>query len=175
MIKEKRIKELVTILCKASTAYYRDDNPIMSDKKYDDLYDELELLEKETGMILAASPTQKVQGEVVETLKKVEHKTPMLSANKTKNLSGIARFIDDKEVIQSWKLDGLTVVAEYKNGLLYRAVTRGDGMIGEDVTHTFRHCINLPAQLKEPVDITFRGECVVPWDTCYTIRTIFTP
>lgn len=165
MNRKKRIEELVTILCKASTAYYRDDNPIMSDKAYDDLYDELEMLEKETGMIFMASPTQKVQGEVVESLKKVEHKTPMLSANKTKNLSDIIRFINDKKVVQSWKLDGLTVVAEYKTGILHRAITRGNGMIGEDVTHTFRYCINLPAKLKEPVDITFRGECVVPWDT----------
>lgn len=171
MIKENRIKELISILSKASTAYYRDDNPIMSDKEYDDLYDELELLEKETGMILAASPTQKVQGEVVEFLKKVKHKRPMLSANKTKNLPDIAQFIGNKDVIQSWKLDGLTVVTEYKAGILYKAVTRGNGTIGEDVTHTFRYCINLPAKLKVPMDITFRGECVVPWDTFEEINS----
>lgn len=164
-MKKERIKVLVELLCKASTAYYRDDKPIMNDKQYDDLYDELEALENETGFVLSASPTQSVQGEVVEFLEKVEHKSPMLSANKTKELSEINKFIGNKEVVQSWKLDGLTIVAEYKNGLLHRAVTRGNGTIGEDVTHTFKHCINIPAKLKEPVDITFRGECVIPWDT----------
>ena len=165
MGKINRIKELTYILRKASTAYYRDDHPIISDKQYDDLYDELEALEKETGVVLAGSPTQKVQGEVVDFLPKVTHSRPMLSANKTKSLDDIKKFIGNKEVIQSWKLDGLTVVVTFKKGKLIQAVTRGNGMIGEDVTHTFKHCINLPLQLSKPVDITFRGECVIPWDT----------
>lgn len=153
------------MLRKASTAYYRDDRPIISDKEYDDWYDELEALEKETGVILAGSPTQKVQGEVVDFLPKVTHVKPMLSANKTKNLDDIKKFIGNKDVVQSWKLDGLTVVATFKQGKLVQAVTRGNGTVGEDVTHTFKHCVNLPLQLREPVDITFRGECVIPWDT----------
>lgn len=165
MGKINRIKELTYILRKASTAYYRDDHPIISDKQYDDWYDELEALEKETGVVLAGSPTQKVQGEVVDFLPKVTHSRPMLSANKTKSLDDIKKFIGNKEVIQSWKLDGLTVVVTFKKGKLIQAVTRGNGMIGEDVTHTFKHCINLPLQLSKPVDITFRGECVIPWDT----------
>ena len=99
MNKINRIKELVDVLHKASIAYYKDDNPIMSDKQYDDLYDELELLEKETGLILAGSPTQKVQGEVVNYLPKVKHSKPMLSANKTKNLDDIKKFIGDKRVV----------------------------------------------------------------------------
>ena len=158
------------VLHKASIAYYRDDNPIMSDKQYDDLYDELEGLEKETGVILAGSPTQKVQGEVVDYLPKVKHSKPMLSANKTKSLDDIKIFIGRNQVVQSWKLDGLTVVATFKNGKLIQAVTRGNGIVGEDVTHTFKHCINIPLQLSEPIDITFRGECVIPWDTFKAIN-----
>lgn len=165
MSKINRIKELTYILRKASTAYYRDDRPIISDKQYDDWYDELEALEKETGVILAGSPTQKVQGEVVDFLSKVTHSRSMLSANKTKSLDDIKRFIGDKEVVQSWKLDGLTVVATFKQGKLVQAVTRGNGTVGEDVTHTFKHCVNLPLRLSESVDITFRGECVIRWDT----------
>lgn len=165
MNKTDRIIELVKELNKAAIAYYKDDNPIMTDKQYDDLYDELSTLENETGYILTGSPTQKVQGEIVDFLEKVEHKYPMLSSNKTKDLDVVRKFIGDRDVIQSWKLDGLTVVAEYRKGLLYKAVTRGNGTIGEEVTHTFKHCVNLPVQLRKPVDITFRGECVIPWDT----------
>lgn len=170
MDKISRIKELVDVLHKASIAYYRDDNSIISDKQYDDLYDELESLEKETGVILAGSPTQKVQGEVVDYLPKVKHSKSMLSANKTKSLDEIKRFIGSNQVVQSWKLDGLTVVATFKKGKLVQAVTRGNGTVGEDVTHTFRHCINIPLQLSEPIDITFRGECVIPWNTFKAIN-----
>lgn len=165
MDKINRIKELVNVLHKASIAYYRDDNPVMTDKQYDDLYDELEALEKETGLVLARSPTQKVQGEVVDYLPKVRHSKPMLSANKTKNLDDIKKFIGDKRVVQSWKLDGLSVVATYKKGKLVQAVTRGNGTIGEDVTHTFKQCVNVPLSLKWNVSVTFRGECVISWDT----------
>lgn len=167
----ERMKELVILLNEASTAYYRVDKPIMSDKQYDDLYDELKSLEDETGIAMATSPTQIVQGEVVDYLEKVQHKTPMLSADKTKELSEIKKFIGKKDVVQSWKLDGLTVVVEYKNGLLHKAITRGNGTIGENVTHTFKHCINLPQKLKEPINITFRGECVIPWGTFKEINS----
>lgn len=176
MDKISRIKELVDVLHKASIAYYRDDHPVMSDKQYDDLYDELQALESETGVILSRSPTQKVQGEVVDFLQKVKHSKPMLSANKTKSLNDVRKFIGNREVVQSWKMDGLTVVAIYKKGKFVQAVTRGNGTLGEDVTHTFKHCINLPLQLSEPVDITFRGECVIPWDTFTKINeTLDTP
>lgn len=171
MNKVDRIRELVEELNKAAIAYYKYDSPIMTDKQYDDLYDELSSLENETGYILIGSPTQKVQGEVVCFLEKVEHKFPMLSSNKTKDLDVARKFIGERDVIQSWKLDGLTVVAEYKNGSLYKAVTRGNGTVGEDVTHTFKHCINLPVRLRKPVDITFRGECVIPWDTFERINS----
>ena len=170
MDKTVRIRELIKLLHKASVAYYRDDSPIMTDKQYDDLYDELESLEKETGYILVSSPTQHVQGEVIDKLRKVKHIKPMLSANKTKDLGEIKKFIGDKKVVQSCKLDGLTVVATYSNGILVQAVTRGNGEIGEDVTHTFKHCVNLPLQLSQPVDITFRGECIIPWKTFDSIN-----
>lgn len=169
--KVDRIKELVEELNKAANAYYKYDNLTMTDKQYDDLYDELFALENETGYILTGSPTQKVQGDVVDFLVKVEHKYPMLSSNKTKDLAIVRKFIGDNDVIQSWKLDGLTVVAEYKNGMLYKAVTRGNGIVGEDVTHTFKHCINLPVKLREPANITFRGECVIPWGTFEEINS----
>lgn len=171
MNKVDRIRELVEELNKAANAYYKYDNPIMTDKQYDDLYDELSTLENETGYILTGSPTQKVQGEVVDFLEKVEHKYPMLSSNKTKDLDAVRKFIGERDVIQSWKLDGLTVVAEYRNGELYKAVTRGNGTVGEDTTHTFKHCVNLPIKLRKPVDITFRGECVIPWDTFERINS----
>lgn len=171
MDKADRIRELAEVLNKAAIAYYKNDNPVMTDKQYDDLYDELFSLENETGYILTGSPTQKVQGEVVDFLEKVEHKYPMLSSNKTKDLNTVRKFIGDRDAIQSWKLDGLTVVAKYKRGVLYKAVTRGDGSIGEDVTHTFKHCVNLPVRLKKAVDITFRGECVIPWDTFERINS----
>ncbi|WP_371297387.1 hypothetical protein [Ruminococcus sp.] len=112
-----RIKELISILNKASDAYYKYDNPIMSDKNYDDLYDELEQLEKETGIILNNSPTQHVGGEVLPELKKVEHTKPMLSANKTKSISEIKKFVSKKLCVMSWKEDGLTIVLRYKNAL----------------------------------------------------------
>ena len=127
MDKTVRIRELIKILHKASVAYYRDDSPIMTDKQYDDLYDELESLEKETGYILVSSPTQHVQGEVIDKLRKVKHMKPMLSANKTKDLGEIKKFIGGKKVVQSWKLDGLTCVATFKSGKLVQAVTRGNG------------------------------------------------
>lgn len=171
MNKVDRIRELVEELNKAANAYYKYDNPIMTDKQYDDLYDELSMLESETGYILIGSPTQKVQGVVVDFLEKVEHKYPMLSSNKTKDLDVVRKFVENEDAIQSWKLDGLTVVTEYRRGLLYRAVTRGNGTIGEDVTHTFKHCVNLPVKLRKPVDITFRGECVIPWDTFKRINS----
>ncbi len=166
-----RIRELVKELNKAANAYYKYDSPIMTDKQYDNLYDELSTLENETGYILTGSPTQKVQGEVVDFLEKVEHKYPMLSSNKTKDLDAVRGFIGDRDAVQSWKLDGLTVVAKYRRGELYKAITRGNGTIGEDVTHTFKHCVNLPVRLRKPLDITFRGECVIPWDTFERINS----
>lgn len=159
----KRIKELVSILNKASYAYYAKDNPIMSDKQYDDLYDELSGLESSTGVILVGSPTQKVQGTCIESLKKVKHSKPMLSANKTKNINEIKKFIGNHPCVMSWKEDGLTIVLRYVNGIFTQAITRGSGDMGEDVTHTMKMCKNIPFKLPYCVDIEVRGECVISW------------
>lgn len=163
MDKVKRIKELTKKLENASYAYYAQDNPIMSDKQYDDLYDELENLENETGCVLAGSPTQKVQGYVVDSLNKVKHSKPMLSANKTKDINEIKKFIGNHPCVMSWKEDGLTIVLRYVNGIFTQAITRGSGDLGEDVTHTMKMCKNIPFRLPYCVDIEVRGECVISW------------
>ena len=163
MDKINRIKELVDILNKASYAYYAKDNPIMSDKQYDDYYDELANLEVETGVVLAGSPTQKVQGYVIDSLKKVKHSKLMLSANKTKDIQEIKKFIGNRLCVMSWKEDGLTIVLRYVNGVFTQAITRGSGDLGEDVTHTMRMCKNIPITLPYKVDIEVRGECVISW------------
>ena len=166
-----RMNELINILQEASIYYYKYDNPTMTDKQYDDLYDELLDLEKETGIVMVNSPTQKVQGETIEYLEKVQHKKPMLSANKTKNISEIKKFIGDRVCVMSWKEDGLTIVLRYKDGVLDKAITRGkDGLIGEDVTHTMRMCKNIPLKIPYCIDIEVRGECVISWDDFYKIN-----
>lgn len=157
------MKEIINILNKASYAYYANDNPIMSDKQYDDLFDELSELENTTGIILAGSPTQKVQGYVIDSLKKVKHSKPMLSANKTKDIQEIKKFIENRPCIMSWKEDGLTIVLRYANGVFKQAITRGSGDLGEDVTHTMRMCKNIPITLPYKVNIEVRGECVISW------------
>ena len=158
-----RIREIIDLLNKASYAYYAKDNPIMSDKQYDDLYDELSELESSTGIILAGSPTQKVQGYVVDSLNKVKHSKPMLSANKTKDINEIKKFIGNHPCVMSWKEDGLTIVLRYVNGVFTQAITRGSGDLGEDVTHTMKMCKNIPIRLPYCVDIEVRGECVISW------------
>lgn len=166
-----RIKELTKLLNHYRNEYYNKNNSKISDQEYDKLFDELKEKEDKTGFCLANSPTQTVGYEVKSELKKSIHKEPMLSADKTKDIEEIRKFISSREVVQSWKLDGLTIVAEYKKGVFYKAVTRGNGTEGEDVTHTFKHCANLPAKLKQPIDITFRGECVIPWETFEKINS----
>ena len=161
----KEISDLIITLNKASIAYYKDDNPIMSDKQYDDLYDKLELLEKTTGIIMNDSPTQKVQGAILDEIKKVKHTRPMLSAQKTKDINEVRNFIGNNKCILSWKEDGLTIVLRYKNGVFSQAITRGSGgVIGEDVTHTMMMCKSVPMKIPYCADIEVRGECVISWD-----------
>lgn len=164
MDKIKRIKELTELLQKATYAYYGQDNPVMSDKKYDDLYDELLKLEYETGCILAGSPTQKVQGYVSDGFKKVKHSKPMLSANKTKNTKEIKKFINNKDFYCSYKLDGLTLVVKYADGKFIQGITRGNGLTGEDVTEQCKFIKNLPMQIPNKNSIELRGECVISWE-----------
>lgn len=171
MDKIKRIKELVALLQKASYAYYGLDKPIMSDKEYDDLYDELVSLEKETECLLAGSPTQKVQGYVLDGFKKVEHSKPMLSADKTKEVSEVEKFIDNRDFYCSYKLDGLTLVVKYKDGKFVQGITRGNGTVGEDVTEQCRFIKNLPMEISNKHDIELRGECIISWDEFHRINS----
>ena len=160
----KMIKELVELLNKASEAYYKYDNPIMSDKQFDDLYDKLAALENKTGIILNNSPTQNVGGEIIPELKKVQHTRPMLSSDKTKDISEIKKFVSKHPCMMSWKEDGLTVVLRYKDGKFVQAITRGSGgLIGEDVTHTMKMCSDIPMKLPYCADIQVRGECLISY------------
>jgi DNA ligase (NAD+) len=135
----------------------------MTDLEYDRLYNELAQLERDTGIILASSPTQRVSGEVLEGLSAVSHTKPMLSADKTKSTGEIFKFVSGRRVVISWKLDGLTLVLRYAGGKLVQAITRGDGLKGEDVTHTVRVMENVPLTIPctEPLEV--RGEGVVSW------------
>lgn len=163
--KNERIQELVGILKKADIAYYRDDDPVMTDREYDRLFDELKGLEDETGVILSGSPTQSVSGEILKELKAVKHTKPMLSADKTKSIEDLVKFADLQPVIVSWKMDGLTLVLRYKDGNLMQAITRGrDGIIGEDVTHTVRTFLNVPLSIPTLESFEVRGEGVISWE-----------
>lgn len=158
-----RMKELIDILNKACIAYYKNDNPIMTDKAYDELYDELVELEKEEGIVLAGSPTQKVQGYLLDGFKKVQHSKPMLSAAKTKDINEIRKFLGDHEWYCSGKLDGLTLVVIFENGEFVQGITRGNGTVGEDVTEACRFIKNLPMRIPYKERLELRGECVMSW------------
>lgn len=162
--KIEEMKNLIDLLNHASDAYYLYDRPIMTDKQYDDFMDILEGLEKETGIVMSNSPLHAVQGKLLDGLEKVVHTKPMLSADKTKDMNDIGRFIGDNKVVQSWKLDGLTIIVRFENGQYKQAITRGNGEVGEDVTENIKHCINLPLTLSESVNLEVRGECVISWD-----------
>lgn len=164
MDKLDTMKSLISKLNEAAYYYYQKDAPIVSDKRYDEWYDQLMQLEKETGIVLASSPTQTVQGFLLKDLKKIKHMRPMLSANKSKDVNDIKKFLSNKKGIVSWKMDGLTIVLTYKAGKFVQAVTRGTGEIGEDVTHTMRMCENIPLTIPYPIDMTVRGECVISWN-----------
>ena len=160
-----KMNELIKQLNKASYAYYALDKPIMSDKIYDALYDELVALEEETGIILAGSPTQKVQGYVIDGFQKVAHSKPMLSAQKTKDINEINKFLEGhKNWYCSGKLDGCTLVVQYSDGKFVQGITRGNGIIGEDVTKACRFIKNLPTSIPWTEDLELRGECVMSWD-----------
>lgn len=175
MNKITRIKELVDVLHKASIAYYRDDNPAMSDKQYDDLYDELESLEKETGVIYSDSPTQNVGSEVVSELDKVEHTHPMLSLAKTKSVDDLIKVYNNKNSILSLKMDGLTICLTYDNGVLTKAETRGDGHIGELVTHNAKVFDNIPLTISIKEHYEIEGEAIITYDDFEKINQSLPP
>ncbi len=157
----ERMKELAEQLKEASKAYYQEDREIMSNLMYDRLYEELEGLEKETGIVLAGSPTVSVGYEAVDELPKERHETPMLSLDKTKETEALAEFAGEHEVLLSWKLDGLTVVLTYENGVLAKAVTRGNGEIGEVITNNARVFRNVPLSIPHRGEVILRGEAVI--------------
>jgi len=158
-----RLQELVTLLTAANRAYYHENREIISDLQYDTLYDELVELEKQTGIILAGSPTQQVGYEVVGALAKAAHETPLLSLDKTKNPAALAEFLGEQAGLLSWKLDGLSVVLRYDNGELQQAITRGNGTIGEDVTHNAKVFANIPITVPFKSKFTLRGEAIIPF------------
>lgn len=160
----ERMLELIEQLTKADIAYYRDDNPIMTDRDYDILMDELKDIESRIGLVLSGSPTQKVSGEILESLAEVRHSKPMLSADKTKSVEDLVKFAAKQPVLISWKMDGLTLVLRYENGQLVQAITRGrEGTIGEDVTHTVRTFLNVPLTIPTKDSFEVRGEGVISW------------
>ncbi|MCJ7855766.1 NAD-dependent DNA ligase LigA [Lachnospiraceae bacterium NSJ-143] len=158
-----RMKELVLILNEASKQYYQEASPVMTDYQYDKLYDELCELEKNTGVMLSASPTQKVGYTVLSALTKIRHEKRMLSLDKTKDIQKLKSWLGDNEGVLSWKLDGLTIVLKYKNGELLQAVTRGNGEIGEDITHNARVFKNIPLKISFNGELILRGEGVISY------------
>ena len=162
--KTERIKYLVEKLNEASKAYYAQDKEIMSNFEYDKLYDELSALEQETGIVLSNSPTVTVGYEAVEELPKEAHEEPMLSLGKTKERQELVDWLQGKEGILSWKLDGLTIVLTYKDGKLEKAVTRGNGEVGEVITNNARTFKNLPLQIAFQGELILRGEAVITYN-----------
>lgn len=163
MDKKQRIEELTELLLKAGKAYEQEDREIMSNFEYDALYDELVSLEKETGYVMSNSPTQKVGYEVVSELPKERHKSPMLSLDKTKDKETLKSFLGDHEGLLSWKMDGLTNVLTYRDGELVKAVTRGNGEIGEIITNNAKVYKNVPLKIPYTGELVIRGEAIITY------------
>ena len=161
--KIKRMKELIPLLSEAAKAYYQESREIMSNFEYDRLYDELLKLEQETGTVFAGSPTQKVGYEVLSELPKERHERPMLSLNKTKSVDELREWLGGQTGLLSWKMDGLTVVLTYEDGVLVKAVTRGNGEIGEVITPNARTFINIPTTIPYKGQLILRGEAVISY------------
>lgn len=157
------MKELIPILSEAAKAYYQESREIMSNFEYDRLYDELLKLEQETGTVFAGSPTQKVGYEVLSELPKERHERPMLSLNKTKSVDELREWLGGQTGLLSWKMDGLTVVLTYEDGVLAKAVTRGNGEIGEVITPNARTFINIPTTIPYKGQLILRGEAVISY------------
>lgn len=155
------MKDKIAVLNEAAKAYYTESREIMPNIEYDRLYDELAALEKETGIVLAGSPTVNVGYEVLEELPKERHETRMLSLDKTKETSSLIEFLGEHEGILSWKLDGLTIVLTYAGGKLQKAVTRGNGEIGEVITSNAKVFRNIPLEISFAGELVLRGEAVI--------------
>jgi DNA ligase (NAD+) len=157
------MKELIHLLNEAGKAYYQESREIMSNFEYDKLYDELIDLEKETGVILSKSPTQNVGFQVLSELPKEAHDSPMLSLDKTKSVEALADWLGSQEGVLSWKLDGLTVVLNYNHGTLQKAVTRGNGEIGEVITNNAKVFSNIPLNISHQGELVLRGEAIIKY------------
>lgn len=157
----ERMRELIVLLSEASKAYYQEDRQIITDFEYDKLYDELIKLEKETGIVLTNSPTQKVGYTVLSNLTKIQHDSKILSLDKTKEPQKLKEWLEDKTGILSWKLDGLTIVLKYNHGNLVQAITRGNGEVGEDITHNARVFQNIPLKISFEKELILRGEGII--------------
>lgn len=168
-----RMRELIEIINNADKAYFGDDKPIMSDKEYDALVEELTKIEKETGIHFNNSPIGKVGGEIKKGLLEVPHSKPMLSCNKTKDVSEVVKFAKENDVVISWKMDGLTLVLRYENGEFKQALTRGhDGITGEDVTHTVKEMRNIPMHIPCRDKFEVRGEGVLSFKDFNTLTKL---
>ena len=163
-MKKKRMLELVELLNRARRAYEQEDREIMSNYEYDKLYDELLGLEQESGMTLASSPTINVGYEVLSELPKERHERPMLSLDKTKEVSKLKEFLGDQKAVLSWKLDGLTIVLTYRDGTLQKAITRGNGEVGEVITNNAKVFQNLPLHIAYQGELVLRGEAVIRYE-----------
>lgn len=161
MDKMKRMQELVELLNKAGKAYYQDAQEIMSNYEYDALYDELKGLEEELGTVMASSPTVNVGYEVLSELPKERHESPMLSLDKTKEVARLKEFVGDQMAVISWKMDGLTIVLTYRDGELFKAVTRGNGEVGEVITNNAKVFKNVPLHVPYKGELILRGEAVI--------------
>ena len=159
----EQIKELVQKLNEAAKAYYQEDREIMSNREYDALYDQLEKMEKETGIVLADSPTVNVGYEAVDALPKETHEYPMLSLDKTKDKEVLRAFIGTHPTLLSWKMDGLTIVLTYENGELLKAVTRGNGIVGEVITNNAKVFKNIPLKIAYRGRLVLRGEAIITY------------
>ena len=161
----QRMKELIEKISAADEAYFQKDAPIMTDREYDALVLELKMLERVTGIHFSNSPIGKIPGDEKEGLKTVRHSKPMLSCQKTKDVRDVVAFAGDKDVVLSWKMDGLTLVLRYEGGRFTQAITRGaEGVVGEDVTHTVKHFRNIPLQVPEKESFEVRGEGVISFE-----------
>lgn len=170
--KISRMKELIDILNKASEVYYQGKDEIMSNFEYDKLYDELSALEKEEGVVMAGSPTQRVGYEVLSELPKENHPSPMLSLDKTKDVSALAAWLGDKEGLLSWKMDGLTIVLTYDDGKITKAVTRGNGQTGEVITNNAKVFKNIPLNVPFKGHMVLRGEAVISYSEFKRINAL---
>lgn len=159
--KRQRMQELIEILNEAGKAYYQEAEEIMSNLQYDRLYEELVELEQELGITLANSPTVNVGYEVLSELPKERHEKPMLSLDKTKDVERLKEFLGAQKALISWKLDGLTIVLTYRDGTLQKAVTRGNGEVGEVITNNAKVFRNVPLHIAYQGELILRGEAVI--------------